>query len=303
MLGYAGNGMTLFPVWQFDLEYRRVRREVPKFLAAFDENIEPHAIARWSTTKIDEFDRTPAEMLLCPNTAEDALRLAGACTAGSVDESAPPATESGVKRTGQKVAEWRPSRAGSSGAQHDILLAAADLFSRKGPAKVTLREIAAAADVSYGLIHRFYRTKENLLVAVMELLVSYGGDRLSDEKDVYAAIDNSFGADIDSGQFGRMLMWSVFEETSPDRLLGQVSSRGYRSQIDALWENPVEPRVRSEFDSNVLASLIALVGAVWDLYEPYLTELADNPGRSPEEARQEVTELLKLLVYAARPNR
>ncbi len=131
MLGYAGNGMTLFPVWQFDLENRRVRREVPKFLAAFDENIEPHAIARWSTTKIDEFDRTPAEMLLCPNTAEDALRLAGACTAGSVDESAPPATESGVKRTGQKVAEWRPSRAGSSGAQHDILLAAADLFSRK----------------------------------------------------------------------------------------------------------------------------------------------------------------------------
>ena len=61
--------------------------------------------------------------------------------------------------------------------------------------------------------------------------------------------------------------------------------------------------MRSEFDSSVLASLIGLVASVWDLYEPYLSALADNAGREPEEARQEVTDLLKLLVYAARPNR
>lgn len=303
MLGYSGNGVTLFPVWQFDVENRRVRPEVPDLLAVFDEEIEPHAIARWAITKIDEFDRTPVELLLSPETAGDALRLAGACTAGSVEKCAAPATESDVKRTDKEVAEWRPSRAGSSGAQHDILLAAADLFSRKGPAKVTLREIAAAAGVSYGLIHRFYRSKENLLVAVMELLVSYGGERLSGEEDAYAAIDNSFGADIDSGQFGRMLMWSIFEGISPDRLLGGARSGGYLSQIDALWKDPVEPQVRSEFDSNVLAALVGLVASVWDLYEPYLTELADNPWRSREDVRQEVTELLKLLVYAARPNR
>ncbi|MGW5076577.1 TetR/AcrR family transcriptional regulator [Rhodococcus sp. NPDC004095] len=302
MLGYPGDGVTLFPVWQFDLEKRRVRREVPEFLAAFDEDIEPYAIARWSIAKIDESDRTPAELLLSPDTQEDALRLAGACTAGSIEECVAPATESGVKRTGKEVAEWTPSRAGSTGAQHAILLAAADLFARKGPAKVTLREIAAAANVSYGLIYRFYRTKENLLVAVMELLVTYGGERLSGEEDAYAAIENSFGADIDAGQFGRMLTWSVFEGTRPDRLLGGVRSRGYRSQIDALWENPVEPPVRAEFDSRVLASLIALVGAVWDLYEPYLTVLGDYPDRSREDVRQEVADMLKVLIYATRPN-
>lgn len=304
MLGYPGRGVTLLPVWQFDLAKRKVRPEVPEYLAAFDEDVELHAIAKWSTTMSEESDRTPAELLLCPSTKEDALRLASACVATEmVEEGLESASESSVKQAGTEVAEWRPSRAGSSGAQQAILLAAADLFSRKGPAKVTLREIAAAANVSYGLIHRFYRTKENLSVAVMELLVTYGGERLSGEDDAYAAIENSFGVDVDAGQFGRMLTWSIFEGTQPDRLLGGVRSRGYRSQIDALWQNPVEPQVRIEFDSNVLASLLALVGSVWDLYEPYLTELADNPDRSREDVRQEVTDMLKILVYATRPNR
>ncbi|MGY0500329.1 TetR/AcrR family transcriptional regulator [Nocardia sp. FBN12] len=303
MLGYPGGGSTLFPVWQFDVENRGIRPEVPEFLAMFDADVAPHAIARWSITRIDEFARTPAELLLCPDTTGDALRLAGDYVADPVEEHSVPDAESSVQRADKEVVEWTPTRAGSTGAQQAILLAAADLFSRKGPAKVTLREIAAAADVSYGLIYRFYRTKENLLVAVMELLVTYGGERLSGEEDAYAAIENSFGADVDAGQFGRMLTWSVFEGTRPDRLLGGVRSRGYRSQIDALWENPVEPQVRAEFDSNVLASLVALVGSVWDLYEPYLTELADNPDRSREDVRQEVTDMLKVLVYATRPNR
>ncbi|WP_068166396.1 TetR/AcrR family transcriptional regulator [Rhodococcus phenolicus] len=303
MLGYPGDGVTVFPVWQFDLENHRVRREVPEFLAAFDEGIEPHAIAQWSITRIDDSERTPVDLLLGRDSKKDALRLAGDYVVGAVEGNPAPDAESTARRADKEIAEWTPSRAGSTGPQHAILLAAADLFARKGPAKVTLREIAAAADVSYGLIYRFYRTKENLLVAVMELLVTYGGERLSGEEDAYAAIENSFGADIDAGQFGRMLTWSLFEGTRPDRLLGGVRSRGYRSQIDTLWDDPAEPRVRTEFDSRVLASLIALVGAVWDLYEPYLTVLGDYPDRSREDVRQEVADMLKVLIYATRPNR
>ncbi|QMU21013.1 TetR/AcrR family transcriptional regulator [Gordonia rubripertincta] len=303
MLGYAGSGSTLFPVWQFDIENKEIREEIPEFLAAFPEDVEPKMIANWAVTGIGESGRSPVELLLSPDSKEEAIGLAGAYSPSAAEVDAVSALEPPAQRKGKEIAEWAPSSSGATGAQHAILLAAADLFSRKGPAKVTLREVAAAADVSYGLIHRFYRTKENLLVAVMELLVSYGGERLSEEEDAYAAIENSFGADLDSGQFGRMLMWSIFEGTPPDRLLGGVRAGGYLSQIDALWEKPVEPRVRSEFDSSVVAALVGLVASVWDLYEPYLTELADKPWRGSDEVREEVTELLKLLVFAARPNR
>ena len=131
--------------------------------------------------------------------------------------------------------------------------------------------------------------------------MSYAAALSQDPQDAYAAIDNSIGADLDSGQFGRMLMWSISEGIQPDRLLGQARSNGYRPHIDALWNNPVEPDVRAEFDSSVVAALLGVFGSVWDLYEPYMIELADNRWRSREDLRQEVTELLKLLVYAARP--
>ncbi|MDS1116545.1 helix-turn-helix domain-containing protein [Gordonia westfalica] len=303
MLGYAGNGSTLFPTWQFDLEHKEIRAEVPEFLAAFDETVEPTTIANWSITRSRESGRSPVDLLLSAESHEDAIRLASAYSPSDAEEHAAAAVDSAAPRTGKQIAAWAPSSARANKAQHAILLAAADLFSRKGPAKVTLREVAAAADVSYGLIHRFYRTKENLLVAVMELLVSYGGERLSGEEDAYAAIENSFGADVDSGQFGRMLMWSIFEGTPPDRLLGGVRAGGYLSQIDALWEKPAAPKIRSEFDSSVVAALVGLVASVWDLYEPYLTELQDGSWRDSDDIRAQVTELLQLLVYASRPNR
>ncbi|WP_314036903.1 helix-turn-helix domain-containing protein [Dietzia sp. CH92] len=303
MLGYPGSGKTLFPTWQFDMEDRGVRPEVLEYLEAFDESIPSDAIAQWSVTPQDDYDRSPAELLLDPSGRDDALRLAHSCQRAALRELVGPTPEVEGTRNRRDVAEWTPTSAGETGAQHAILLAAADLFARKGPAKVSLREVAAAAGVSYGLIHRFYRTKENLLVAVMGLLVNYGGERLTSEADAYAAIENSFGADLDAGQFGRMLAWAIFEGTEPKRLLGGVRSRGYRSQIEALWQDPVEPEVRREFDSNVLASLLALVGSVWDLYEPYLAELADTPDRDARDVRDEVTDMLKLLVYATRPDR
>lgn len=312
LLGAPGPGVTLFPAWQFDPEQRGVRPEVAELLAAFGDDIEPALVARWSVTSLDGLDgldgldepgRTAADLLLSADTKAAVLQRARELTPAALAASTPAPDDSGDDT---KVAQWAPRRSGASGPQHDILLAAADLFARKGPAKVSLREVAAAADVPYGLIHRFYGTKENLLVAVMQLLVSYGGDRLSGEQDIYRALEISFGADADSGQFGRMLTWAIFEGTPPERLLGDARSHGYRTQIDALWADPEPPAVRADFDSNVLASLIALIGSVWDVYEPYLTRLAElpgSPGRSPDDVRGEITDLLKVLIYATRPDR
>ncbi|WP_418059349.1 TetR/AcrR family transcriptional regulator [Pimelobacter simplex] len=311
LLGAPGPGVTLFPAWQFDAATRSVRPEVAELLATFGEDVEPALVAQWSVTELDGIEGlegasgTPADLLLAAGTKDAVLQHARELTPAALVAST--TAEGGDEGAGgTKVAQWVPQRAGAGGPQHQILLAAADLFARKGPAKVSLREVAAAADVPYGLIHRFYGTKENLLVAVMQLLVSYGGDRLSGEQDIYRALEISFGADADSGQFGRMLTWAIFEGTPPERLLGDARSHGYRTQIDALWEAPVAPAVRADFDSNVLASLIALIGSVWDVYEPYLTRLAERPGsprRSPDDVREEITDMLKVLIYATRPDR
>ncbi|HEX5365107.1 MAG TPA: helix-turn-helix domain-containing protein [Acidimicrobiales bacterium] len=51
-----------------------------------------------------------------------------------------------------------------------ILEAATALFSRKGPAATSIREIAAAAGVNHGLIHRHFGSKRQLVRAVHDHL-------------------------------------------------------------------------------------------------------------------------------------
>src|SRR3954468_11290588 len=49
-----------------------------------------------------------------------------------------------------------------------VIEAATTLFAERGPAAVSLREIARAADVNLGLIHRHLGSKQDLLTAVLK---------------------------------------------------------------------------------------------------------------------------------------
>lgn len=302
LLGYSGGSTTLFPAWQFDDEGGDARPEVAELLEVLPADVDMAVVAQWAVTELDDSGRTPAGLLIHSETKGEALALAEAFGSMPPEDRPSVVGRRDVKLTGKDIEGGTPPPDEMTQAQRAILWAAADLFAAKGPGKVSLREVAAAAGVSYGLIHRFYRTKENLLVAVMEVLVSWHGDRLAGERDFYAAIDNSFGADVDAGRFGRMLMWSMLDGIHSDRLIGTARSHGYRTQIEALWAKPSPPDVRDEFDPNVVASMVALVGSSWDLFEPYLTALAPS-GRERDDVRREATELLKVLVYATRPGR
>ncbi len=54
-----------------------------------------------------------------------------------------------------------------------ILMGAAQVFSKKGFHQATTKEIAAAADVSEGTIYNYFANKRELLMAMMELLARW----------------------------------------------------------------------------------------------------------------------------------
>ena len=51
-----------------------------------------------------------------------------------------------------------------------LVRAATDLFAARGPAAVSVRDVAAHAGVNHGLVHRHFGSKEQLLASVMETL-------------------------------------------------------------------------------------------------------------------------------------
>jgi AcrR family transcriptional regulator len=51
-----------------------------------------------------------------------------------------------------------------------LIAAAADLFATRSPSSVSVRDIASAAGVNHGLVHRYFGSKDALLGAVLRSL-------------------------------------------------------------------------------------------------------------------------------------
>src|SRR5688500_10414367 len=60
-----------------------------------------------------------------------------------------------------------------------IIAAAKEILSRDSYEKASIREIAAEADVARGLVHYYFETKEELLVAVAQAAAAEFGQRMA----------------------------------------------------------------------------------------------------------------------------
>lgn len=96
----------------------------------------------------------------------------------------------------------------------DAVLDAADrLFSQEGPGNVSLRAIARAADVNYGLVHRHFGTRDELLDRLLARYADRWGAMLErDDLDYEAALQELLGPPADSretGAYMRLLAWTL----------------------------------------------------------------------------------------------
>lgn len=142
-----------------------------------------------------------------------------------------------------------------------ILDAAAELFASRGVSGVSLREIAAEADVQLALINRYIGTRRELLDAVMEDLA----DQVAQDVVDRPLQQQPFDRDSALWRWTRLLVWfsvtgrdlSVVAERNPVRALAEVAH-------DAYGIDETAARVRG---AQILASALG-----WRLLEPYLLE-------------------------------
>jgi AcrR family transcriptional regulator/DNA-binding winged helix-turn-helix (wHTH) protein len=80
-------------------------------------------------------------------------------------------------RSGEIAGRERPRARDRSGRERALILAAAALFADRGYAETTTAQIAAMAGCAEGLIHRYFRGKAGLLVAIIRL---HFGDEVSE---------------------------------------------------------------------------------------------------------------------------
>lgn len=91
-----------------------------------------------------------------------------------------------------------------------VLREARTLLSERGP-RVPLRDIADAADVNLGLIHRHVGRKDALLTTVMQDAVRYGAARLENLDDAGEAARGMLLAATEHPEISRLLAWLALD--------------------------------------------------------------------------------------------
>ena len=184
-----------------------------------------------------------------------------------------------------------------------ILRSTGELLARKSPSEVTLREIAKHAGVNYGLIHRHFGTKDELVLQLFRAFSDYGGSLMRDTGSIYTALQQAFNAE--SGAFAEIFAWVILDRVEPERVWADRSLMGeLAEQIETTWQQGTPPPLtRQRFDPRVLATFASLVISVWEFYAPYVAVMGDYADRDPGEVKAEVLDLLQLLVAATAPDR
>jgi AcrR family transcriptional regulator len=99
-----------------------------------------------------------------------------------------------------------------------VIDATLTLWREKGTAELSLRSIAARADVNYGLVHRHFRTKEAVIRAAMDRVVTRSLGFIEDTTDLMGTIEDVLPRS--TGAHARLLAWTilqyVIDEVLPD---------------------------------------------------------------------------------------
>lgn len=115
--------------------------------------------------------------------------------------------------------ETQPRPTGRTAVRAAVLDSAVALFAERGPASVSLRDIAGAANVNLGLLHRHFGSKAELVTAAIEHF------RARTRTRVDAAVQASdFSSEFiqvlreDAAVYPRLMAWALLDGVEPESL-------------------------------------------------------------------------------------
>lgn len=154
---------------------------------------------------------------------------------------------------------------GREAVRRAVLGTARRLFAARGP-RASLREVAEAAGVNLGLIHRHVGNKDDLLSAVLEEGLRQGAARLDSRDDAGDALRSMLVGATANPDFSRLLVWLALDPDAVGRELVDASIRPVRAVA-----RMTDPPPASELH---LALALAVVYA-WPVLREQILDILD----------------------------
>lgn len=185
-----------------------------------------------------------------------------------------------------------------------VLDAATALFAARGPASVSVRDIAAAARINHALVHRHFGSKQDMLRAVLERASQEMAAISMEETNSRKRIARLFAATAEHEMYWRMLARAILDGENPQVLQREFPT--FQRLIELLrGEQQRARRPTARQPSSPLLDVRIVVGALgaltlgWLLFEPYLLVATGLTRQDPEEVRQQVVQTLQMMIDRA----
>jgi len=173
-----------------------------------------------------------------------------------------------------------------------LLDAAQRLIAERGPGNVSLREIAEAAEVNFGLVYQYLGTREELLREVYQSVARRSAERMAPIGDLPEAISDMMTNPRTST--ARIMAWAVLDGGYPADVLGPSPAVEHIARVIAGHATGGAPTDPTE-DDRLLAAFLIVTAMAWRLFSSIgLTSAGLDP--APDPARDEkVTEWMRQL--------
>jgi TetR/AcrR family transcriptional regulator, repressor for neighboring sulfatase len=177
-----------------------------------------------------------------------------------------------------------------------IVDAAARLFAEHGPDGVSLRQVAAEADVNYGLIHQYIGTKEDLLRLVFRSVSDGAARRFADSADLDEALDQLIGSGAGRSRYVSMLAWAILQGRDATALLGRspaLQTLLTRLDPDAAGDDRTDAELR--------VAMVLAMHLGWQLFGDFLLSGVGLEELDPSEVDERRTALARGLLVDPGP--
>ena len=167
-------------------------------------------------------------------------------------------------------------------------VAAHELFLERGPAAVSLRDVAAAADVNLGLIHRYVGSKDDVVALVLDRHGAAASAALEGARSLAELLDLLASAHHSSGRLFAGILLDDIDAVRLKRDFPVADSLVAALEAEAPWADAV-----------ATAALLQSLVLGWEVFSPYLLGAA-RAGRPPDE-RSLLRSALQAIVDQGRP--
>ena len=184
-----------------------------------------------------------------------------------------------------------------------ILDAAEDLFSRRDPDKVTVREIAAKAGVTHPVVHEYVGAKAEIVAAVIARGAPRRQQLMLEHPDFFEALPL-----VSSDVLGRRVhSRSVVRAAMDDRRYEALEDRVRSGEMllalarKAIGEGAHRPPPGAPIDERLALAAVTAMVYGWVAMEDWLVQFYDLMDEDPADLRARLVELLPQVAGLAFP--